>query len=64
MSLWLCLRFEQLPLQCLTQEEDTPAVVLAARTAAKLDAAEQEIKELGLGTRVLKMTTCFMMRHE
>ena len=29
MSLWLCLRFEQLPLQCLSRCEQYPAVVLA-----------------------------------
>jgi NAD(P)-dependent dehydrogenase (short-subunit alcohol dehydrogenase family) len=29
-------------------------VAIAARTSSKLDAAEQEINELGLGTEVLK----------
>ncbi len=28
MSLWLCLRFSQLPLQCLNRSEDIPVVVL------------------------------------
>ncbi|MAT95036.1 MAG: aspartate decarboxylase [Halioglobus sp.] len=31
MSLWLCLRFERLPLECLSRCEDTPVVVLAAQ---------------------------------
>ena len=28
MSLWLCLRFEQLPLQCLNRDETRPVAVL------------------------------------
>ena len=44
-------------LSTLAAAEGAEAVVLAARTAAKLDAAEQEIVELGLGTRVLKVAT-------
>ena len=35
MSLWLCLRFEQLPLECLTRREDRPVAVLAARRVAR-----------------------------
>lgn len=31
MSLWLCLRFDQLPLQCLRRCEQQPVVVLAAQ---------------------------------
>ena len=31
MSLWLCLRFDQLPLQCLNRCEQQPVVVLAAQ---------------------------------
>ena len=31
MSLWLCLRFDQLPLQCLSRCEQQPVVVLAAQ---------------------------------
>lgn len=31
MSLWLCLRFEQLPLQCLSRSEAHPVAVLAAQ---------------------------------
>ena len=30
MSLWLCLRFDQLPLQCLSRCEQQPVVVLEA----------------------------------
>ena len=31
MSLWLCLRFAQLPLQCLSHTEDQPVIVLAGQ---------------------------------
>ncbi len=41
----------------LAAKEGATAVVLAARTAAKLDVAEQEIEQLGLGTKVLKVVT-------
>jgi NAD(P)-dependent dehydrogenase (short-subunit alcohol dehydrogenase family) len=44
-------------LSTLAAREGATAVVLAARTQAKLDVAEQEIRELGLGTAVLKMPT-------
>ena len=44
-------------LSTLAAKEGAAAVVLAARTAAKLDTAEQEIAELGLGTKVLKLRT-------
>ena len=44
-------------LSTLAAKEGASAVVLAARTAAKLDVAEQEIVALGLGTRVLKVPT-------
>ena len=44
-------------LSTLAAKEGAAAVALAARTQEKLDAAEQEINELGLGTKVLKMTT-------
>jgi len=44
-------------LSTLAAREGASAVVLAARTEAKLDAAEQEIQALGLGTRVLKIPT-------
>ena len=41
-------------LSTLAAKEGASAVVLAARTPAKLDIAEQEIRELGLGTASLK----------
>lgn len=44
-------------LSTLAAAEGAAAVVLAARTAAKLDVAEQEILDLGLGTKVLKVAT-------
>lgn len=44
-------------LSTLAAKEGAAGVVLAARTQAKLDTAEQEIKELGLSTQVLKVPT-------
>lgn len=44
-------------LSTLAAKEGAKAVVLAARTQQKLDTAEQEINDLGLGTKVLKMST-------
>jgi NAD(P)-dependent dehydrogenase (short-subunit alcohol dehydrogenase family) len=44
-------------LAVLAAREGAEAVVLAARTAQKLDAAEQDIAALGLGTKVLKVAT-------
>lgn len=44
-------------LSTLAAKEGAKVVVLAARTAEKLDTAEQEIAELGLGTTVLKVPT-------
>jgi NAD(P)-dependent dehydrogenase (short-subunit alcohol dehydrogenase family) len=44
-------------LSTLAAKEGALAVVLAARTQAKLDTAEQEILKLGLGTAVLKVPT-------
>ena len=44
-------------LSTLAAKEGAKAVVLAARTAEKLDIAEQEILDLGLGTAVLKVPT-------
>jgi NAD(P)-dependent dehydrogenase (short-subunit alcohol dehydrogenase family) len=38
-------------------KEGAAAVVLAARTPAKLDVAEKEIRDLGLKTRMLKVAT-------
>ena len=44
-------------LSTLAAKEGAAAVVIAARTPAKLDIAEQEIRDLGLGTPVLKVPT-------
>ena len=44
-------------LSTLAAREGAAAVVLAARTAHKLDVAEQEIRNLGLGTATLKIPT-------
>jgi NAD(P)-dependent dehydrogenase (short-subunit alcohol dehydrogenase family) len=44
-------------LSTLAAKEGARAVVIAARTASKLDVAEQEINDLGLGTAVLKVPT-------
>ncbi|MCB1841756.1 MAG: SDR family oxidoreductase [Halioglobus sp.] len=44
-------------LSTLAAKEGASAVVLAARTTEKLDTAEREINDLGLGTHVLKMPT-------
>jgi NAD(P)-dependent dehydrogenase (short-subunit alcohol dehydrogenase family) len=44
-------------LAVLAAAEGAAGVVLAARTVRKLDAAEQAIATLGLGTRVLKVPT-------
>jgi NAD(P)-dependent dehydrogenase (short-subunit alcohol dehydrogenase family) len=44
-------------LATLAAREGASAVVLAARTQAKLDVAEQEIRALGLGTAVLQVPT-------
>jgi protein ImuB len=34
-SLWLCLRFDQLPLQCLNRSEELPVVVLARQRVVR-----------------------------
>lgn len=44
-------------LSTLAAKEGAAAVVLAARTQAKLDIAEQEIRDLGLDTKILKVPT-------
>jgi NAD(P)-dependent dehydrogenase (short-subunit alcohol dehydrogenase family) len=44
-------------LSTLVAKEGAKAVVLAARTPAKLDVAEREIQDLGLGTKILKVAT-------
>jgi protein ImuB len=49
-SLWLCLRFEQLPLQCLNRSEEQPVVVLARQRVLRTNdcAAALGIRE-GMG---------------
>jgi len=44
-------------LSTLAAKEGAAAVVMAARTQEKLDAAEREIIDLGLGTKTLKVPT-------
>ena len=39
MSLWLCLRFDQLPLQCQSLCEQQPVVVLAAQRVVRVGMA-------------------------
>ena len=51
-------------LSTLSAKEGAAAVVLAARTQARLDEAEAEIRELGLGTRVLKVPTDIADREQ
>ncbi len=50
MSLWLCLRFSQLPLQCLNRCEDRPVAVLARQRVVRANdcAAALGIRE-GMG---------------
>ncbi len=51
MSLWLCLRLDQLPLQCLERREDRPVAVLAGRRVLRANdcAAALGIRR-GMGT--------------
>ncbi len=51
-------------LSVLGAKEGARAVVLAARTAEKLDTAEAEIKALGLGTQTLKVPTDISQREQ
>lgn len=55
MSLWLCLRFDQLPLQCLSRCEQQPVVVLAAQRVLRANdcAAALGIRE-GMGTATVR----------
>ncbi|MDZ7784276.1 MAG: DNA polymerase Y family protein [Halioglobus sp.] len=55
MSLWLCLRFEQLPLECLARREDRPVAVLAARRVVRANdcAAALGIKP-GMGAATVR----------
>lgn len=54
MSLWLCLRFDQLPLQCLSRGEQQPVAVLAAQRVVRANncATALGIRE-GMGTAIV-----------
>ena len=58
MSLWLCLRFSQLPLQCLERTEDHPVVVLARQRVVRANdcAAALGIRE-GMGSSTVRART-------
>jgi protein ImuB len=55
MSLWLCLRFDQLPLQCLERSEEQPVAVLARQRVVRANdcAAALGIRE-GMGSATLR----------
>lgn len=55
MSLWLCLRFDLLPLQCLSRCEQQPVVVLAAQRVLRANdcAAALGIRQ-GMGTATVR----------
>lgn len=55
MSLWLCLRFGQLPLQCLNRSEDQPVVVLSKQRVLRANdcATSLGIRE-GMGTATVR----------
>lgn len=55
MSLWLCLRFEQLPLQCLSRSEEQPVAVLASQRVVRANdcATALGVKE-GMGTATVR----------
>jgi protein ImuB len=54
-SLWLCLRFEQLPLQSLSRDEERPVVVISAQRVLRANdcAAALGILE-GMGTATVR----------
>jgi len=54
-SLWLCLRFEQLPLHCLNRSEDQPVAVLARqRVVCANDCANALGIREGMGTATVR----------
>ncbi len=55
MSLWLCLRFDQLPLQCLSRSEEQPVAVLARQRVVRANdcAAALGIRE-GMGSATVR----------
>lgn len=55
MSLWLCLRFDQLPLQCLDRSEQQPTVVLSAqRVVCANDCASAQGIQSGMGSATVR----------
>ena len=55
MSLWLCLRFDQLPLQCLSRCEQQPVAVLAAQRVIRAnDCASALGVRPGMGTATVR----------
>jgi len=58
MSLWLCLRFNQLPLQCLNRSEEVPVAVLHKQRIVRINdyAAGLGIKK-GMGTATARALT-------
>ena len=55
MSLWLCLRFSQLPLQCLNRSEEQPVLVLSRQRVLRVNdsAAALGIRE-GMGSATVR----------
>jgi protein ImuB len=59
MSLWLCLRFEQLPLQCLNRNEDHPvAVIVGQRVLRANDCATALGIRQGMGSATVRALAC------
>ena len=58
MSLWLCLRFSQLPLQCLSRSEEQPVVVLSKQRVLRANdsAASLGIRIYTIGIGADQMT--------
>ena len=55
MSLWLCLRFGQLPLQCLSQSEDQPVAVMSQQRVARVNDCGAALGiSPGMGTATLR----------
>jgi protein ImuB len=55
MSLWLCLRFEQLPLQCLNRSEEHPVAVLSGQRVVRAnDCALALGVRRGMGTATVR----------
>ena len=59
MSLWLCLRFEQLPLQCLNRDETRPVAVLDPFAGLQLSDGGRKALD---GTGALYTTACGLCR--